>query len=357
MAVVAGTRPELIKLAGIINLLGDRRLFIHTGQHWDRNLHGALIDDLSLPDPDHQLEVGGKSRAGQIAAGITGLEELFGSHRPSAIVVQGDTNTVVAGAICGNSMGIPVVHVEAGLRSFDKRMPEEHNRVMTDHISDLCLAPTDVSAQNLRNEGIDESCINVTGNTVVDAVMQLIPDAAARVAQLEQAGLTPNEFVLSTFHRPENVDDPDKLKWLLEMLAEIELPVYLPLHPRTSQRAKDFGLGSLIEQLQVVEPIAYRPFLGLMAECGLVLCDSGGVQEEISVVKRPAVVVRRSTERPEVNGTFADVIAPGPHVNARVQELLADLPAVHAKLASLPSPYGDGTSSAQSVQAITDLIG
>lgn len=356
IAVVAGTRPELIKLAGIVNQLGERCRFVHTGQHWDRNLHGALIDDLELPDPHAQLEIGGQTRASQIAQAMVGLEELFLTERPSAIVVQGDTNTVTAGALTGNAMGIPVVHVEAGLRSYDRRMPEEHNRVVTDHLSDLCLAPTSTSADNLAREAIPAERIRVTGNTVVDAVMKLLPTPDQRRQLLADAGLDAGGYVLSTFHRPENVDDPQQLRWLLELMANLALPVHLPLHPRTLQRARDFGLQDLLDQIQVVEPIPYRRFLGLLAESAMVLCDSGGVQEEISVVKRPAVIVRRSTERPEVTGTFAQVLPPGPEVATATNEILADVGAVHARLATVASPYGDGTASAQSIAAVDELL-
>lgn len=356
IAMVAGTRPELIKLALMIRRLGDRGSFIHTGQHWDRGLHADLIEELGLRDPDHQLAVGGRSRAGQIAEAIAGLEKLFEQLQPAAIVVQGDTNTVTAGAICANSMEIPVVHLEAGLRSFDRRMPEEHNRVITDHIADLCLAPTDVSAGNLRSEGIAEGRIVVTGNTVVDAVLELTPDAAARRRLLEEYGVEPNGYVLSTFHRPENVDDPDRLEWLLTMLADLPVPVLLPLHPRSRQRAADFGLTKLLDEIRIVEPTAYPAFLGLLAECALVLSDSGGVQEEISVLKRPGIVVRRSTERPEVVGTFSQLLAPGPEVADAAAAILHNLDAVHARLADLPSPYGDGRATDRSIEAIDHLI-
>lgn len=356
IAFVAGTRPELIKLAKMIRLLGDRGCFIHTGQHWDRTLHGDLIDDLGLRDPDHQLAVGGRSRAGQIAEAMLGLEALFAEVRPAAVVVQGDTNTVTAGALCANAMEIPVVHVEAGLRSYDRRMPEEHNRVVTDHLSDLCLAPTTASAAHLVAEGIADDRIVITGNTVVDAVVDLLPPPDERVALLAQHGLSPNGFVLSTFHRPENVDDAERLRWVLTMLADLPVPVFLPLHPRARQRAVDFGLEPLLGELLVVDPIAYRPFLGLLAECALAISDSGGVQEEISVVKRPGIVVRRSTERPEVIGTFSMLVEPGPEVGQAARRVLADIGELHAGLAGIPSPYGEGDAAERSLAAIDALL-
>jgi UDP-N-acetylglucosamine 2-epimerase (non-hydrolysing) len=361
VAVVLGTRPEIIKLAGIIRLLGPAARLVHTGQHYDPNLSDTFFAEMQLPAPDIHLGVGGASRGAQIGAAISAVESFLGEaaaagDRPLAVVVQGDTNAVLAGAIAANAREVPLVHIEAGLRSRDRRMPEEHNRVVADHLADRLCAPTAVNRDNLAAEGIAGDRVVVTGNTVIEAVMDLLPDPERRAAVRDRYGVTENGYVLSTLHRPENVDDPATLRVILEQLAALPVPVILPMHPRTVRRVADFGLSRLLERIEVVEPIGYRDFLALGAGAALLVSDSGGVQEEVSVYKRPLIVVRRSTERPEVLGTFAERILPGREIGDLARAWLDDLTAVHAKLAGLSSPYGDGTASARSVGAIRDLV-
>ena len=354
--VVLGTRPEIVKLAHITRLLGDDASVVHTGQHYDPNLSDSFFEQLGMPEPDAYLEIGGMSRGRQIGNAVAALDALFAERPPAAVVVQGDTNTVLAAAIAANAREAPIVHVEAGLRSHDRRMPEEHNRVVTDHLADLLLSPTETSRSNLLAEGIPDDRIVVTGNTVVEAVQELLPEPSERQAYARSLGLEPGSFVLSTFHRPENVDDPDTLGVILSELAALPAPVLLPLHPRTVHRVESFGLGDVLNQLHVVEPIGYREFLGLGAESAFLVSDSGGVQEEVSVYKRPVLVVRRSTERPEVIGSFAERVEPGPRIGAIANQWLSDLASIHTRLAGLPSPYGDGSASRRSVDAIRRLV-
>jgi hypothetical protein len=234
IAVVYGTRPEIIKLARIIHLLGDRAFTICSGQHFDRNLAGDLVDELELGSPGLTLSVGGQRRGQQIAGVVQRLEEQFIRARPAAVVVQGDTNTTVGAALAANAAEIPLAHVEAGLRSFDRRMPEEHNRVVADHLADLCCAPTETSRQNLLAEGVPEERVAVTGNTVVDVATRLLWDRRRRVALLREMELQPRRFVLATFHRPENVDDATRLRSILGEVAAIGVTVLLtpaPAHP------------------------------------------------------------------------------------------------------------------------------
>ncbi len=355
IAVVLGTRPEIIKLGHVIRLLGDAAWVIHTGQHYDANLSASFFGELNLPEPDLYLGVGGTSRGHQIGDATQLLDAHFSEHRPLAVVVQGDTNAVAAGALAANAGGIPLVHVEAGLRSRDRNMPEEHNRIIADHLSDLCAAPTRVNVDNLAAEGIAGDRVLLTGNTIVEAVRSLLP--ADRQPLLERYEVTAGRFVLSTFHRPENVDDPERFSVILRHLAALSLPVLLPLHPRSVQRAAQFGLGSLLDMLMVTEPIGYRDFLGLSAESAMLVSDSGGVQEEVSIVKRPVLVVRNSTERPEVLGTFAERVLPGQDIVDVASRWLDDIPATHARLSSIPSPYGDGHASERIVHAIDELVG
>lgn len=357
VAVVLGTRPEIIKLAHIIRLLGPAARVIHTGQHYDANLSSVFFRAFDLPRPAHFLEVGGEPRGIQIGEATSRLTRLFGDDPPGAVVVQGDTNAVLAGSLAANAGEIPLVHVEAGLRSYDRAMPEEHNRVICDHLSDLCLAPTETSASNLAREGIGGDRVAVTGNPVVEAVQSLLPSAEERSDLLARFGLRPGGFILSTFHRPENVDHRRTWETILSDLAGLPLPVVLPLHPRSRQRAARFGLAPLLDRLRVIDPLPYPDFLALLAECALAVSDSGGVQEEVSVVKRPMVVVRNSTERPEVLGTFATLRKPGEGVERTVLRIIESLEDTHLKLSQTPTPYGDGTASQQSVALITRLIG
>jgi UDP-N-acetylglucosamine 2-epimerase (non-hydrolysing) len=354
--VVLGTRPEIVKLAHITRILGSDGMVVHTGQHYDPGLSDSFLEQLNLPEPEVFLEIGGESRGRQIGLAVTALDEIMREVRPAAVVVQGDTNTVLAAAVAANAREVPVVHVEAGLRSRDRRMPEEHNRVVTDHLADLLLAPTETSRSNLLNEGIPDERIVVTGNTVVEAVTELMPKVDDREALAASFGVEPGRFVLSTFHRPENVDDPETLATILAQLSGLPYPVLLPLHPRAVARVAEAGLGDLLGMITVTEPIGYREFLGLGAESAFLVSDSGGVQEEVSVYKRPVLVVRRSTERPEVLGTFAERVEPGPDITRVAAGWSADLEAVHARLAETPSPYGDGSASQRSVDAIKELV-
>lgn len=352
--VVLGTRPEIIKLAGIAARLGDAAALVETGQHWDDRLFGDITRSLGLGRAQHRLGVSGQSRGSQIGAIVTALVELWERERPAAVVVQGDTNSVLAGSIAANASSIPLVHVEAGLRSHDRAMPEEHNRVVADHLADLCLAPTSEAVANLAAEGVQGDRVVLTGNTVVDAVLRILPPPAERAAVVARHGLEPGAFVLATFHRPENVDDPGRYRSILAGLRALDQPVVLPLHPRSRARAEEHGLGDLLAGLRTVDPLDYPEFLSLLAESAFAVSDSGGVQEEVSVVKRPLVVVRRSTERPEVLGSFARLVGEPDEVVTVVRSWLADPRSVHRQLADLPSPYGDGDADERCASAILE---
>jgi UDP-N-acetylglucosamine 2-epimerase (non-hydrolysing) len=287
---------------------------------------------------------------------VSALDDLLAEGTAGVVVAQGDTNTTMAAALAANARSFPMVQVEAGLRSHDRRMPEEHNRVVTDHLSDLCLAPTEVSADNLEAEGISSDRIVITGNTVVDAVNHLLPDAEARAKILADHGVPSEGFVLSTFHRPENVDDPARLDVIVDQLARLDMPTILPVHPRTRAVAANHGIALERGQVRICEPLGYVEFLSLLAETRLAVADSGGLQEEVSVLKRPMVVVRNSTERPEVLGTFSTLVQVGEEISRSGEKWLADDPFSLAELREMPSPYGDGDAGARSVAAIEALI-
>ncbi|MER7707891.1 UDP-N-acetylglucosamine 2-epimerase (non-hydrolyzing) [Kitasatospora sp. NPDC097605] len=351
VAVVLGTRPELVKLAPLIHELGPATRLVHTGQHWDEAMSGRFLRDLGLPRPELLTGVGGRPRGGQIARSLGQLDAAFAEDRPAAVVVQGDTNATLAGALAANARDIPLVHVEAGLRSFDRAMPEEHNRVMVDHVADLLCAATPDNAANLRAESLAEERIALTGNTVVEVVRRSLPDTAARAALLAGHGLAADRYVLATVHRPENTDTAEALGAVLaelDRIARAGTPVLFPMHPRTRAAVERFALDGLLERLAVTGPVGYAGFLGLARHAALLVSDSGGVQEECTVLGRPLLVVRRSTERPEaVEAGFAALVAPGAELGEHARAWLADTPERLARLAAVPSPYGDGLASAR----------
>ena len=355
LAIVLGTRPEMIKLAPIIRAMRDRVLVVHTGQHFDANMSGFFLDQLHIGQPDLLLEVGGATRGSQIGQSLIAIEQFLITEKPAAVLVQGDTNSALAGGLAANAASIPLAHLEAGLRSYDRTMPEEHNRILLDAVSDMCLAPHRSNYDILRQEGISESRIRVTGSTLRTALEDLLPDLAERDNLLRQHQIERNQFVLATVHRVENADSEANLRSILTELASLSVPVILPLHPRTRKRAAEFGLTDLLDQLHVTDPLGYREFISLAADCALIISDSGGVQEEATIVKRPVIVVRSSTERPEIVGTFAHLMPVGSPIGQKAQEILNNRSAVHQHLSSLPYPYGQDATE-QCVAALDELM-
>jgi UDP-N-acetylglucosamine 2-epimerase (non-hydrolysing) len=357
VAVVLGTRPEIIKLAGIIRLLGERGYVVHSGQHYDPALSDVFFDQFELPKPEIQLSgVGGASRGDQFATIISQITDEFSRARPRAVVVQGDTNTAAATAQAAYFLEIPVVHVEAGLRSYDLAMPEEINRRLIGVVASLHCAPTTTSRSNLVAEGVLPDQIEVTGNTVVEATRTMLPDHAQRMKVLDDAAVTPDGFVLATIHRPENTDDPERLEVILRALGVLEIPVILPVHPRTLGKITDYDLDHLISPLRLIEPLDHATFLALASHAKLLISDSGGVQEECTVIKRPLLVLRNSTERPEaIEAGFARRVVPGPDLSAQLISAVTD-ESWGASLAGLKSPFGDGSASERIIRAIDQLI-
>jgi UDP-N-acetylglucosamine 2-epimerase (non-hydrolysing) len=269
-------------------------LLVHTGQHYSRNMSDDFFRDLGIPDPDINLEVGSGSHAEQTARIMMAFEPACLEHRPDWVIVVGDVNSTVACALTAKKLGIRVAHVEAGLRSRDMSMPEEINRLCTDAISDL-LFTTDIMAdENLRNEGVAADKIHFVGNTMIDSLLQQIN--RARELPLPE-GLAPGGYAVLTLHRPANVDSPEFLAPIMRAINVIadRLPVVFPVHPRTAPRLKDLELHP---HVRIVEPLSYLPFLGLVAHSRMVLTDSGGIQEETTVLGVPCLTMRPNTERP-----------------------------------------------------------
>lgn len=357
VAVVLGTRPEIIKLAGVIGGLGSRGYIVHSGQHFDDELSAQFFADYHLTAPELALaDVGGAGRAEQFAAILHQLTLAFEVDRPGAVIVQGDTNTAAAAALAASFLSIPTVHVEAGLRSYDREMPEEINRQLVGVVAELHCAPTQTSVDQLRAEGVSAERIMLTGNTVVEATQLMLPDAAVRDAALSGYELTADDYVLATIHRPENTDDSGRLATILQALAGLPLPVLLPLHPRTRAAVHRFGLERMLTDIRVVPPLDHPMFLALASRARLLVSDSGGVQEECTVLKRPLVVLRNSTERPEaIDAGFARRWVPGPDLPRHLAAAVADRTWLDG-LGHVPSPYGDGTASASIVAAVLGML-
>jgi UDP-N-acetylglucosamine 2-epimerase (non-hydrolysing) len=345
ICIVAGTRPEIIKLAPVVRALGRAGRFLHTCQHRDEELSGVFLAGAGLPQPETLSGICGEPRYVQIARMVEQLGRLFVERPPAGVLVEGDTNTVSAAAQAGNYAGVPVVHVEAGLRSHDRAMPEEINRCVVGVLADLHCAPTERAVANLRDEGVPAEKIALTGNTIVEATLAMLPsDKAAREIAAGQ-GAEPGEYVLATIHRPENTDDPDRLRVVLDELSKLGLPVLLPLHPRTRAAADRYGLTAALDRLRPVPPADHRTFLGLARHARLLVSDSGGVQEECTVLKRPLIVVRNSTERPEsIEAGFAHLVQPGPVISDLGRQLIGDN-GLSERLKTIPCPYGDGKAS------------
>lgn len=353
--VVVGTRPEIIKMAPIVRALQKNKIpfkFVHCGQHYDYNMAQQFIEELELPPPDYTFKIKAASPGAQTAQIMRRMDELLKKTELALVLVEGDTNSVLAAALAANKRGIPVGHVEAGLRSFDLRMPEEHNRRLTDHISEYLFAPTARAEANLKRENVWGK-IHVTGNTVIDAVIQHLPIAEKKSDILKKIRF--EKFALATAHRAENVDDLVVLKNFVDAFAESPVPVVYPMHPRTKKRLRQNKLYAKVKEsrnIQVLPPAGYLDFLVLMKRSELIITDSGGIQEEATapLIRRPVLVIRLSTERPEAVETgFAKVVGTEKH------EILAAIETAIARRKELPSksPFGDGNAA----EKIAEILG
>lgn len=352
IVVAVGTRPEAIKVAGIVRELGNHARIIHTGQHYDQTMWRDVLADLPEIQVAHRVSVGGRHRGEQIGKATELLTQHLLAHPARALVVQGDTNSTLAGALAASAVGIPVVHVEAGLRSHDRSMPEEINRVLVDAVADLCCAPTEANAGQLAREGVPAERVLVTGNTLADALQVLLPAPDERDRIRRGLGV-PETYVLSTVHRAGTVDDSARLGPLLIALAALaeQVPVVLPLHPHTRARVEEFGLQPLLDRLTVLPPLSPRDFLALEAGAALLLSDSGGVQEEACLLRRPLLVLRDSTERPELLDGWCRLLGsqpPGP----QIAQAWRDVDGWAADLAERPLPYAGADASARIVAEI-----
>lgn len=311
--LIGGARPNFMKLAPLWAALStdadlEPRL-IHTGQHYDDALAGRFFRDLGLPQPAHALEVGSGTHAVQTARIMERLEPVLTAEKPSAVVVVGDVNSTLAGALVASKMGIRVVHVEAGLRSFDRTMPEEINRLAVDAISDLLLVSEESGTRNLLREGVPPERIRFVGNLMIDSLRRHLEQARASGIQ-QRLGIA-GEYGVVTLHRAANVDEPAQLSELLETLGEISrrVPLYFPVHPRTQARMRGANLNASGGRIHLLDPLGYVEFLGLVAGSSVVLTDSGGIQEETTVLGVPCMTLRDNTERPATIEQGTNILA------------------------------------------------
>jgi UDP-N-acetylglucosamine 2-epimerase len=345
---VVGARPQFVKAFPTSQALRERHeeVLVHTGQHYDELLSSVFFEELSIPAPDHQLGVGSGPHAVQTAEMLTGIDDVVGSETPDAVLVYGDTNSTLAGALSAAKRDADLVHVEAGLRSFRQGMPEEVNRVLTDHVSDVLCAPSRRAVVNLDAEGIDGGVVN-TGDVMYDALGLVRERALDRSTALETHDLSPGEFVLSTVHRARNTDDPDRLAAILDGLGSTRDPVVLPAHPRTAERLREYGLSeSAADGLRVVDPVGYLDFLRLVEAARVVATDSGGVQKEAFYLDTPCVTLREETEWVETVEAGGNVLV-GADAD-RISRALASPPTA----SSGQRPYGDGNAAERIVEAL-----
>ncbi|MEM2673936.1 MAG: UDP-N-acetylglucosamine 2-epimerase (non-hydrolyzing) [Candidatus Bathyarchaeia archaeon] len=356
ISIVLGTRPEIIKFSPIIReleRLGLDYFILHTGQHYSYNMSKVFFEQLELPEARYNLNVGSGTHAEQTGKMLIGIEKVLVAEKPDVVLVQGDTNTTLAGALAAVKLGIKVGHVEAGLRSYDREMPEEINRVLVDHCSDLLFAPTEKSKANLLSEGLSEDKVFVTGNTIVDAVYQNLKLAEKEASVLNQLGLEKDNFFLATVHRQENVDNEDRFRGILKGLEMVEakfgLPVVYPIHPRARKQLKAFQIA--LKGLTLVEPLDYLSFLQLESQARLVFTDSGGVQEETCILKVPCVTLRYNTEWPETLDVGSNVLA-----GTNPEEIVEKATKILNTKRDWMNPFGDGNAGKRIVQILKEKL-
>lgn len=352
IAIVVGTRPEIVKMAPLIRAAaarGLRPLVAHTGQHYSFEMDAVFFQELGLPQPDVNLEVGSGAPSAQLAAIIEGMAKWVDRERPDWVLVEGDTNSVLGAALAAQKAGLRVGHVEAGLRSFDRTMPEELNRILTDHLSDLLFAPTEHSARQLASEGFAADRVHVTGNTVVDELL-IQRDRALASGALKKHGVTSRGYALATAHRAENTDDASRLLGIMDGLdrsaEQLGVPILCALHPRTRARLEELG-AAIPSRVRMLPPLPYLEFLGLHAGAALMLTDSGGLQEEACVLGVPCVTMRDNTERPESVEVGANRLAGADA--ASIAEAAAAMVRVPG---DWKQPFGDGRAA----DRILDLL-
>ena len=357
IACVAGARPNFMKIAPLLDAMEEypnmEPLLVHTGQHYDYEMSQIFFEEFGIPEPDVYMGVGSGSHAVQTGKIMVEFEKVVMEHKPDIALVVGDVNSTVACAIVGSKLWIPVAHVEAGIRSFDRTMPEEINRILTDVISDYLFTRTEEGNENLRKEGIPDEKIFLVGDITIDTLLKY-KDKASASGILEELELDKNSYALMTLHRPSNVDVKADFVNILNALAEVQkrTKIIFPIHPRTKARVEEFGLSDMIsdmKNLMVIEPLGYLAFMGLMVNAKFVLTDSGGMQTETTVLGIPCLTMRENTERQETVREGSNIL-----VGGDAQLIIAESMKIldgHGKIGSYPEIW-DGRTAQRIVQTL-----
>ncbi|MGF3055832.1 non-hydrolyzing UDP-N-acetylglucosamine 2-epimerase [Microbacterium sp. YY-01] len=349
---VVGARPQFVKLAPIHHAAlaaGVEHVIVHTGQHYDPMLSDIFFDELGIGAPDVHLGVGSGTHGVQTGAMLAALDGVFDEHRPDWVLVYGDTNSTVAAALSAVKMHIPVAHLEAGLRSFNRRMPEEHNRVMTDHAADLLLAPTQVAVDHLAAEGLADRTVLV-GDVMTDVLYRVRDEAGDEPsALLAEKGLAAGEFYVATIHRAENTDDPVRLQEIVTALAGLDKPVVLLAHPRVVAKAAAHGISLTQGALQAHAPLAYADLIAAAVASAGIITDSGGLQKEAFLLRVPCTTVRTETE-------WVETVQLGWNVLAQTAEEIAAAVSRPAPAATAATPYGDGHAAERVIATLASNI-
>jgi UDP-N-acetylglucosamine 2-epimerase (non-hydrolysing) len=359
---VVGARPNLMKIAPIVEAMNLQPTFeqvlVHTGQHYDAKMSQIFFDDLGIPEPDIYLNVGSGTHAEQTARVMVSFEKVLLEKLPNVVVVVGDVNSTMACAITAAKLRIPVAHVEAGLRSFDREMPEEINRIVTDNLSDLLFTTSSDANENLRKEGISEDKIFFVGNVMIDTLKKH-QKSACLLQTAKIFGLEPGQYALLTLHRPSNVDDPSDLSGIMRAILKIadRIPILFPAHPRTIKRLVEFGLKSMVDNnsgLILTKPLGYLQFLDLMMNARMVLTDSGGIQEETTILNVPCLTIRENTERPVTITEGTNVLA-GTDPD-RIVSLAESILNGTGKKGNIPELW-DGKAAGRIVEILSQKLG
>jgi UDP-GlcNAc3NAcA epimerase len=342
---VVGARPQFIKAAVVSRAIAEagtvREIIVHTGQHYDSNMSDVFFDELVIPKPDHNLGIGSANHGAQTGRMMEQLETVVLSEKPDCVLIYGDTNSTMAGALVAVKLHIPVAHVEAGLRSFNRAMPEEINRVVADHVSNLLFPPTQLAVKNLLAEGVPQAAIHLVGDVMYDAALFYAGRSETNSKVLRQLGLDSQKFILATIHRAENTDDADKLSAIMDAFAELaqDLPVVLPLHPRTRSRLTPATLKRAADAgVQLIEPVGYLDMVMLEKHCKIVVTDSGGVQKEAFFYRKPCVTLRGETEWVELVDMGWNRLCPPAHKAGIIKAVRAAI----GSTGSEGAPYGNG---------------
>ncbi|MGD0329689.1 MAG: UDP-N-acetylglucosamine 2-epimerase (non-hydrolyzing) [Nitrososphaeria archaeon] len=352
ISIILGTRPEIVKFSSIIRECERLNLdyfILHTGQHYSYDMDKVFFEQLELPEPKYNLGTGSGTHAEQTGKMMIEIEKVLKRESPNIVLVLGDTNTALAGALVATKLGIKVGHIEAGLRSYDRTMPEEINRILVDHCSDYLFTPTEKASNILLNEGIPKDKIFMTGNTIVDAVYQNLGLAEKKAEVLNKLNLSKHSYFLATIHRQENVDNKSRFENILKGLDRVserfDIPIFYAIHPRAKKQMEVFGLKS--DKINFIEPLDYLNFLYMESKAKLVLTDSGGVQEETCILNVPCVTLRNNTERPETLEVESSILS-----GTNPKDIVNKVEFMLKKDIKWKNPFGDGNAGAKIIKIL-----